>query len=266
MYKTFIGIAIFILQSLSAECKDSQLLQWEYTSPILQNTRSLWIYLPTNYSNSNKPYPLLIAFDGQAYVSELIPTPQILDRLILEKKIPPTVGVFVDSIDCRNLELPCYSPFIQFITQELLPWVYQNYNVTKDPHKIIVTGSSYGGLAATYAALIHPEIFGKVLSQSGAFWWAPNGYEGLWLIDEYRKQNKLPVEFYLDVGLKETEDWGNGLNMIEVNRIMRDLLRQKGITVHYVEFDGDHDYEDWAKAFPDALIRLQGDWQKDSPR
>jgi len=34
-------------------------------------------------------------------------------------------------------------------------------------------GSSPGGLAATYAAYRHPEMFGNVLSQSGSYWWTP---------------------------------------------------------------------------------------------
>lgn len=29
---------------------------------------------------------------------------------------------------------------------------------------------SYGRLAATFFAFYHPDIFGKVLSQSGSFW------------------------------------------------------------------------------------------------
>jgi enterochelin esterase-like enzyme len=31
----------------------------------------------------------------------------------------------------------------------------------------VVAGSSFGGLAATYAALRHSEVFGNVLCQSG---------------------------------------------------------------------------------------------------
>jgi pimeloyl-ACP methyl ester carboxylesterase len=39
-----------------------------------------------------------------------------------------------------------------------------------DPRRVIVTGSSAGGLAAAYVALMRPDLFGNVLSRSGAFW------------------------------------------------------------------------------------------------
>jgi enterochelin esterase-like enzyme len=38
---------------------------------------------------------------------------------------------------------------------ESLPWVHARYNVTTDSRLTILAGSSYGGLAATYAALRH---------------------------------------------------------------------------------------------------------------
>ena len=53
--------------------------------------------------------------------------------------------------------------FPEFLVSELLPWVHARYNVTTDPRLTVVAGASYGGLAATYAALRHPEVFGNVL-------------------------------------------------------------------------------------------------------
>ena len=39
--------------------------------------------------------------------------------------------------------------------------------------RTVVAGQSYGGLAAMYAGLHWPARFGRILSQSGSFWW-PN--------------------------------------------------------------------------------------------
>lgn len=235
-------------------CDFSQgkLLSYTFSSKLLNNSRDLWVYTPPTYTTIGNPYPLLIIFDGEAYTSDLIPTPTILDHLIGEKLIPPLVAVFVSSIDQkhRNLELPCYHPFIQSLNEELLPWIYNDFHVTNDPAHTIVCGSSYGGLAAAYAALTYPERFGNVLSQSGAFWWHPLKRSKGWLIDQYKKQEPLQIRFYLEVGDQEVKD------MIQQNRVFYELLQKKGYKVSYQEFEGDHDYGCWRKTLGPGLMRL----------
>jgi hypothetical protein len=118
---------------------------------------------------------LLIVFDGSAYLSA-VPTPVILDNLIAGARIPPVVAVFIDNPnqETRTRELTPNPEFAEFLARELLPWVHARYHVTSDPRMTVVAGSSFGGLAATYAALRHPEVFGNVLCQSGDFSWAPD--------------------------------------------------------------------------------------------
>jgi len=68
---------------------------------------------------------------------------------------------------------------------------------------IVVAGSSYGGLAAAYGGLPpayagfrHPEVFGNVLSQSGAYWWRPDEtQEHDWLIRQFVAAERLPLRF-----------------------------------------------------------------------
>lgn len=129
-----------------------------------------------------------------------------------------------------------------------------------DASKTIVAGSSYGGLAATFAGFRHPEIFGNVISQSGSFWWKPEGdAEHEWLTRKFVASPKLPVRFYLDVGLMErgpTTD--NGPDQVVVNRHMRDVPQAKGYFVHYREFNGGHEYVNWRGTLADALLALVG--------
>lgn len=232
---------------------------YHFTSKLLKNQREIWVYTPASYNINSSAYPLLIVFDGQAYTSELIPGPAILDNLIAEKQIPPLVAVFISSIDqpSRNLELPCYEPFTNSLTKELLPWVYAHYHVSKNPEQTIIAGSSYGGLAASYAALRNPQLFGKVLSQSGAFWWKPSGSKSdRWLISQYESAPKLPIQFYLDVGDEETDESPERMSMVKVNRLFSDLLLRKGYAVTYEVFKGGHEYECWRKTFATGLIAL----------
>ncbi len=233
-----------------------------FSSRILKNKRDIWIYTPASYEWREGPYPLLIVFDGQAYTSQLIPGPTILDNLIAKGKIPPLVAVFVSSIDqpTRNLELPCYARFVESLRQELVPWISRRYFVTKDPSLTIVAGSSYGGLAAAFAALRYPERFGNVLSQSGAFWWNPSkDASDPWLVKQYELATAGSICFYLDVGDQETSSSNHQMSMVDINRQFHQLLNQKGYKVSYYEFKGGHDYDSWRKTFAIGLMALFGD-------
>ena len=232
-------------------------------SDILDNERRVWVYTPPGYTTDGEPYGLLILFDGWAYV-EMVPTPTILDNLLSEGLIPPLVAVLPDSLDAaaRMRELLLYSPFNDFLAQELVPWARERYHVTSDPAQTIVGGSSAGGLAAGFAALEYPEIFGNALSQSGAFRWKPEGEsEHEWLAQQFAIRKKLALKFYLEAGILEVNSLvalGDGPNLIVANRHMRNVLQAKGYDVHYAEFAGGHDYLCWRGTLANGLLALIG--------
>ena len=226
-------------------------------SAILDNERRVWVYTPPGYATSHEPYGLLLLFDGLAYI-DLVPTPTILDNLISEGKLPPLVAILPDNPDqeTRNRELPCHQPFVEFLTQELMPWVHEHYHVTSDPARSIVAGSSYGGLAAAFVGLRASERFGNVLSQSGSFWWDRDPEDNIpqeWLIGQFIASPRLPLRFYLEVGLKER---GGEIDMVSCNRHFRDILALKGYEITYTEFNGGHDYVCWRGSLADGLLAL----------
>jgi enterochelin esterase family protein len=245
------------------------------TSAVMKNEREIGIYVPAGYAKTAPPYGLLILFDENAYLkndkqSARVPTEAILDNLIAEKRIPPMLAVFVDNGpgNARSRELPCNPAFADFLNFELVPWVRRLYNVTPDPQQIVVGGSSYGGLAAAYAALRHPETFGNVLSQSGSYWWTPpktpggsdfdSTAEPNWVAKQFISSPKLPVRFYMDAGSDEIDLSGKGASILVPNRHLRDVLLAKGYEVHYQEFNGGHDYLSWRGTLADGLILLMG--------
>jgi len=231
-------------------------------SDLLGNERRVWVYSPAKYTAGlGKPYPLLVLLDGWAY-ARLIPTFTILDNLIAARVIPPLVVVLLDSLDekTRLRELVYHRPFNNFLVTELLPWVLTQYAITTDPTLRIIGGSSAGGLAAAYAALEHPGVFGSVLSQSGAFTLNPEGEtESSWLARQFYKREKLPLKFHLDVGTLEANSYrdlrGKPSTLAE-NRRLREALRAKGYKVHYTEFSGGHDYINWQGLLAEGLIAL----------
>jgi enterochelin esterase family protein len=169
----------------------------------------------------------------------------------------------------RATELPCNPKFADFLATELVPWLRQHYNVTADPRSVTIGGSSYGGLAATYAAYRHPETFGNVLSQSGSYWWTPPtdstkpgsfdpNRDPSYVANLFVESPKLPVRFYLDAGSMELDLSGRGGSILVPNRHLRDVLRAKGYEVFFQEFIGGHDYVSWRETLADGLILLLG--------
>jgi len=237
-------------------------------SGLLKNERNLSVYTPPGYRADGKPYALLVLFDEGAYLNQ-VPTPVILDNLIAAGRIPPTVAVLIanPSQDARNKELPPNPQFADFLATELLPWIHAHYTVTNDPKLTTVGGSSYGGIAATYAGLRHSEIFGNVLCQSGSFWWAPDHggspdadatTETGWLAKEFIKSPKLPLRFWMDAGVFEVDSRGSGGSILEPSRHMRDVLLAKGYDVRYQQFNSGHDYLNWRGTLADGLLALVG--------
>jgi enterochelin esterase family protein len=234
-------------------------------SSILGNERNAFVYKPPGYADSLGPYPLLVF--GASYISE-IRLPAILDYLISARRIPPVVAVFFDWPPGRqDLESSCTPEFGDFLALEFLPWVRARVRVATDPARVIIGGASAGGFSAACVALRHPEAFGNVLSQSGAFWrglgntaayWANHNRDDadrVWFPRAVASSPLVPVRFYLTVGtLEQSGSFGEGgISMVHVNRQVRDVLIAKGYDVTYREISGGHDPYNWETALPAAL-------------
>ena len=141
----------------------------EFTSSILKNERTIEIYTPPDYSTDGDPYPVLIVFDQGLYTTGArVPTPTILDNLIADRRIGPMMAVLVGNASGqRGTELPCNVKFADFLRTELMPWVRRSYHATAEAAQTYAAGSSFGGLAATCAAMFHPQLVGNVISQMG---------------------------------------------------------------------------------------------------
>lgn len=227
-------------------------------------TRRVWVYTPPRYApDADAPYGLLVVFDGREYVED-IQLPKILDGLLAAGKAPPLVAVLTDNATgaARLEDLGNRARFAAFLGDELLPWVRSHWTVTRDPRRTIVTGSSAGGLAAAYVAWKRPDLFGNVLSQSGAFWRGNEGsndppYE--WLTSQYAAAPKRDIRFVLEVGALESQGALGGVapSILEANRRHHGALRKRGYDVTYAEVsNGRHSQESWRERLPAAIAAL----------
>ncbi|MGH7024294.1 MAG: alpha/beta hydrolase-fold protein [Caulobacteraceae bacterium] len=234
-----------------------------FRSELMGNERNIWVYTPPGYKvPPAQTYPVLVAFDGGGALTRM-PTHRILDNLLADGRVPPVVAVLIDNptSTSRNDELPCNENFARFAEEELLPWLRRGYRVSPDPKDHFVTGASYGGLAAMWFGYRLPHVFGNVISQAASLWWGPGYIQELplsvqdytpeWLIQQYSQSPRLPVRYWMEIGLMEDSE-----RMIEPNRRMRAVLEGKGYDLTYTEPCGGHDTALWRGTLANALVTM----------
>jgi enterochelin esterase family protein len=233
-----------------------------------RRSRRIWVYTPPGYdARRSTTYPLIVAFDGKEY-QDTMPLPHILDTLLAAKKAPAFVAVLIDNAEgpTRIADLGNDPRMPAFLARQLVPWIRQGWRVTTNPKRVIITGSSAGGLGAAYVAFVHPELFGNVWSQSGAFWRGAEGSNSApfeWLTAQVKAAPPKPVRFVLDVGALEdhTTLGGSGPNFRDANRRFRDAVKEKGYDLTYTEVPGGNHAPQWWRArLADGIVLLSAGW------
>ncbi len=227
-----------------------------FASAKLKSKRNIWVYTPPGYSDTREGgYSLLVLFDGFSYLN-WIPAPTIVDNLIHAGEIPPLVVVMIDNpLDSRPLNLGPDPLFGEFVAKELLPWVHEHWNVTRDPKRTIIGGYSAGGSEAATVALRYPELFGNVLSQSGAFGVGGPEVQWEWVASQYEASRKLALRFYIEAGTLEDIST-KGPSVLVANRDLIKVLKRKGYPATYEEVGGAHEPVQWRDTLAPGIIAL----------
>lgn len=238
-------------------------------SKALGEKRKIEVYLPAGY-NSKVAHHLLLQFDGQNYSATDMqrpewegwtPLPTILDNLIHQQKIGPTVAIFIHNQGNRSGDL-INDKMADFVALELVSWARDNFNISANSKSIVVSGPSRAGFAAANTAFRHADIVGSVLSQSGSFYFTLQEQENNWpvypefegkLLHDYKTAAQRDIQFYLDVGLYDL-----GLGAVGTNRQLRDVLELKGYQVDYYQYKGGHSHLGWRHTIGKGLISLLG--------
>jgi enterochelin esterase-like enzyme len=151
--------------------------------------RTYWVYVPAQY-DAAIPTALMVYQDGQAFKQENgdMRAQNVMDNLIYRREIPVMIGVFInpgrtpeqdepspqrgwgDGFTNRGVEYNALDDkYARVITEELLPALNKDYNISKDPEMRGIGGSSSGAIAAFTVAWERPNEFRKVLSNVGSF-------------------------------------------------------------------------------------------------
>ena len=152
-------------------------------SDILEETRSLNVYLPQGYhSDSATVYNIIYLLDGSAN-EDFLHIVGLVQFFELQMKLPPTIVVGIANVDRKrdftfhsdNKEYQDYMPtrggsaaFMRFLKEELKPFIANRY---KTSGRDILIGQSLGGLLATEVLLKEPRLFSDYLIISPSLWW-----------------------------------------------------------------------------------------------
>lgn len=225
-------------------------------SAILGYRRSFFVYTPAfPPAGEGTTYPSVYFQDGTDYIN-LINTPVILDWLIEHGHIPPLVAIFVPPIN-REREYNRDSTYVKFLTDELVPYIEDQYQTSREPEQTAIFGASMGGLISAYAALNAPNVFGLVGSQSGAF----SFDNGAILSQLELQQPAAPLKFHLSVGTYDTALAGRDAeegDLLAANEAFVSILRQNGYEFTYQTLPEGHSWGLWQAQIGNGLRYLFG--------
>ena len=162
------------------------LLPQQLDMPGLNRSRQIRIYLPPNYTNSKKHFPVLYMHDGQnlfdvatAYAGEW-KVDETMNGLARASKLELIVIGIDNGQEKRMVELnPWANPrfgapegaqYMEFVVNVVKPYIDQHYRTKSDRANTAIMGSSMGGLISHYAIVQYPEVFGMAGIFSPSYW------------------------------------------------------------------------------------------------
>ncbi len=214
-----------------------------------------WVYVPAQY-DPKVPAALMVYQDGQAFKHDKgdVRAQNVMDNLIYRREIPVMLGVFINP--GRRPDQPEPTPsdwgdratnrpteynalddrYARVVTEELLPALKKDFNVSDDPELRGIGGSSSGAIAAFTVAWERPNHFRKVLSNVGSF---VNLRGGHVYPEKVLAAEKKPIRVFLcdgrndNRGIRKGGEYDEKMDWFHQNVRLMKALTQKGYDVNY---------------------------------
>lgn len=276
-------IALLVFPASSGFAQNKTTIPWTTNTKIyseaVRDTFKISVALPENYDKT-KEYPVAYLTDPRFAFGTAVEASR---ALTIEGAIPPIILVGIGYPGSQDLgrimqlrsrdfstvsdpEVPGGWPawaneiewggadaFLEFIKNELIPHIEQNYSTTTERAYL---GWSGGGHFGLYTLFNDPELFTKYLLVSAPFEWFHKG-----IAFEYEKEfagnnDSLNAEVLFAVGTEESE------STLEANKRMADILKKRGykgldVSIKIIE-DKNH-YAVWPVAINHGLQQLFDD-------
>ncbi len=239
-----------------------------------------WVYVPAQYDPA-VPAALMVYQDGQAFKDENgdMRAQNVMDNLIYRREIPVMIGAFINP--GRRPDQPEPTPrnwgdrdtnrpteynslddrYARVITEELMPALRKDFNISKDPELHGIGGSSSGAIAAFTVAWERPNEFRKVLSNVGSF---VNLRGGHVYPEKVLASEKKPIRVYLCDGRNDNRGlrrnrYDEKLDWFYQNVRLMKALTQKGYDVNYAWGINSHGQKFGGAILPDMMRWLWRD-------
>lgn len=261
MQKIFIFIIIVFFSSnghAQESTASKNVTTFELFSPELNVQKKIWVYLPKDYSTSNKKYPVIYMHDAQnlfdaktSYVGEWE-----VDETLNKMNAQIIVIGIEHGNEKRIDELTPYknekygggngNNYLEFIVKTLKQKVDSVYRTKSNTKNTAIFGSSLGGLISFYAVLKYPEVFGKAGVFSPSFWFSEEIYKLM------ESSEKTKARIFLLCGDKESENM-----VLEVKKMETLLDRNRcyclNLNKSVIVKDGEHNEKLWRENFEQAV-------------
>ncbi|MEO1030636.1 MAG: alpha/beta hydrolase-fold protein [Bacteroidota bacterium] len=254
---------VVTINALSAQSTASeQVTMFTIAAPQLDTIKQIWVYLPKDYQNSEKRYPVVYMHDAQnlfddksSYVGEWH-----VDEYLDKQDDKESIIIGIEHGNEKRIdELTPYAhetygggkgdAYISFIKNTLKPHIDSTYRTKPDAPSTTIFGASLGGLISFYAVVKYPDVFGKAGVFSASFWFSEKIYNLV-------KSTAIPEssKFFFLIGEKE------GDSMVPDQDRMVKLLKSKGVKPKQMEShiikDGEHNEKLWSTNFEKAYLWL----------
>lgn len=225
---------------------------FEFESTILENTRNVHVYLPAGYAQSDMNYPVLFVNYGRG-AKDFQAIPVTLDNLIADKKITPTIAVFVEAPNsfqeyARNQK----DQNARMFAEELVPTIDEKYRTLAKPEARAIMGGDEGGYAAYYIAFKNPDVFGNAASQSGHL--MPNA-GGTELRELIAQSDAMSMKLFQDWGIYDL-NYNANLRWTDLNRAFNKFLKEQGYEVAGGELSQGFGWASWRNRTDKILMHF----------
>lgn len=249
----------------------------KFELPTFSGKRNVYIFLPDDYLETNKRYPVIYMTDGRNLFDVTVGAANEwgMDELMMKfaKQDSPLSSIVVGIDHAGANRKAEYSPwnyhsntneevqakgvdFSAWLVNTLKPSIDSRYRTKPERDNTTMLGSSMGGLISCYTALKYQEIFSKVGCYSPAFLKSLVQDNLLNFIKSTGR--KQPMKIHTDMGDAELDLFGEQI-MAEMREVSNALL-ESGFNQQEVRFqiikDGIHEEQDWRLRTENILLWL----------
>jgi len=230
-----------------------------------------WVYVPAQYDGKTD-VSLMVFNDGATYLQPdgYYRAVNVLDNLIYRGELPVMVAAFIDpgkfikdGASNRQAEYdPPNDRYSRVIVDELLPKLYAEYRITRDPERHAIAGWSSGAIAAFTVAWERPDQFHKVLSGIGTYVNLAGGHV---YPEKVMANERKPIRIFMIDGRNDNRGAGPDGKYHQTrdgfyqNLRLKDALVAKGYDVNYAWGIGVHSHDMGGAMLPEMMRWLWRD-------